>query len=367
MKQILVLFVFVMMGFTNVWAYDFSAVTPSGQTLYYNVIDGNAVVSAPDYDEWGEALWNDYAMPTGSLSIPERVSHNGATYSVTSIGDMAFNGCSGLTSVTIPNSVTKIGCYAFNGCSGLTSISIPNSVNSISYAAFADCSGLTSVSVDAGNAYFDSRNNCNAIIETATNKLICGCKSTIIPNSVTTIGRFAFCRCSGLTGVTIPNSVTEIEMWAFDGCKDLLEVTIPSSVTEIGFEVFANCSGLTSMTVESGNTEFDSRNNCNAIIGTSENILLYGCKNTIIPSSVTEIDGHAFDGCSGLTHLFIPNSVTTIGDYAFRNCSNFTSVTIPNSVTEIGKNAFHGVGKVCYCGSAEGSPWGAIEAGCFSE
>ena len=213
--------------------------------------------------------------------------------SVTSIGESAFAYCSGLTSVTIPNSVTAIGGYTFSGCSGLTSVTIPNSVTSIGEYAFADCSGLTSVVVDKNNGTYDSRDNCNAIIETSTNKLVVGCKNSIIPNSVTSIGSYAFLGCSGLTSVTIPNSVTTIGDGAFCNCSGLTSVTIGNSVTTIGYFAFYNCSGLTSVT---------------------------------IPNSVTSIGGFAFSGCSGLTSVFIGNSVTSIGKYVFRGCSGLTKL-----------------------------------------
>ena len=220
--------------------------------------------------------------------------------SVTSIGWYAFCNCRELASVTIPNSVTSIGGDAFRGCSGLTSITIPNSVTSIGGGAFNGCSGLTSIVVESGNSKYDSRNNCNAIIETLSNKLIVGCKNTVIPNNVTNIGDDAFAGCSGLTSITIPNSVTSIGDYAFRGCG-LTSITIPNSVTSIGDDAFAGCSGLTSITipnsvtsigggafngcsgltsivVESGNNKYDSRNNCNAIIETSSNKLIVGCK-----------------------------------------------------------------------------------------
>ena len=144
--------------------------------------------------------------------------------SVTSIGDNAFEDCSGLTSVTIPNSVTSIGETAFSNCSGLTSVTIPNSVTSIGYGVFGGCSGLESIVVESGNSKYDSRDNCNAIIETATITLLAGCKNTTIPNSVTSICFAAFQYCSGLTSVSIPNSVTEIGSYAFSDCSGLTTI-----------------------------------------------------------------------------------------------------------------------------------------------
>ena len=213
--------------------------------------------------------------------------------SVTSIGERAFYNCSGLTSITIPNSVTNIGYCAFSGCSSLTSITIPNSVTSIGGDAFYDCTGLTSVT---------------------------------IPNSVTSINNYTFSGCSGLTSITIPNSVTSIGRSAFSGCSGLTSITIPNSVTNIGNYAFGGCSGLTSIKVSEGNTKYDSRNNCNAIIETSSNTIIAGCKNTIIPSSVTSIGNSAFYGCNELTSITIPNSMTSIGGWAFDDCSGLTSV-----------------------------------------
>ena len=210
---------------------------------------------------------------------------------------------------TIPNSVTAIGRLAFYGCTGLTSFTIPSSVTSIRDGAFSACSGLTSIKVEEGNTVYDSRENCNAIIETASNTLVAGCMNTTIPNSVTAIGNRAFQGCTGLTSFTIPASVTAIGGAAFWGCTGLKSLTIPASVTTIGGSAFLGCTGLTSIS---------------------------------IPSSVTSIGGGAFWGCTGLKSISIPASVTSIGNSAFLGCTALTSISIPASVTSIEGYAFSG-------------------------
>ena len=225
--------------------------------------------------------------------------------SVTSIGDRAFYRCTDMTSINIPNSIVSIGSYAFMYC-GFTSITIPNSVTSIGEYAFAGCYDLESVVVDNENLTYDSRNRCNAIIETASNTLIVGCKNTTIPNSVTTIGLGAFYECS-ITSLIIPNSVTSMGTSAFYGCSGLTSVTIPNSVTYIGESAFSGCRGLTSVT---------------------------------IPNSVTSIGGSAFSDCSGLT------SITLTGQGAWSLKSNMpkinqlNTVNIGSGITSLGDFGF---------------------------
>ena len=300
--------------------------------------------------------WNPWGEAVNKVIISDGVTH---------ISMRAFMDCTELTSITIPDSVTSIGGLAFSGCTRLTSIHIPGSVISIGGAVFSGCTGLTSITIDENNPVYDSRDNCIAIIDTLNNALIIGCPSTVIPDSVTVIGRDAFYGCAGLTSVAIPDSVTEIGIDAFHDCTDLTSViipnsvinigirafygctaltsvTIPDSVTSMGFYAFHGCSGLTSITVDENNPVYDSRNNCNAIIATNENTLLYGCQSTVIPDSVTSLESSAFADCTGLTSITIPDSVTSLGDYAFSGCTGLTSVTISNGVTDISRNAFSG-------------------------
>ena len=284
--------------------------------ICYNINGNEATVTS-------KGLWYDmfYVGYLGSVVIPPTVTYNGTTYSVTSIDEIAFYCCDSLTSIYIPNSITKIGNFAFG-----------------------NCPVLTSIVVESGNPRYDSRNNCNAIIETADNTLIAGCKNTIIPNSVISIGERAFEGCDGLTSIVIPNSVTAIGNKAFYNCDGLTSINIPNSVTAIGKGVFENCDELACFVVESGNPRYDSRNNCNAIIETADNTLIVGCKNTIIPNSVTSVGGWAFSYCYGLTSITIPNSVIAIGNGAFEGCIGLTSVDISNSVTSIGRYAFFNCG-----------------------
>lgn len=284
-----------------------------------------------------------------SITIPD---------SVTSIGDYAFNGCSGLSSITIPDSVTSIGSGAFRDCTGLTSVTIPDSVMSIGDYAFYGCNSLTSMTLPFVGASVTAYSGYNQVFGyifgyTISDSSVSGatCQYSYgysgnskyyhyyIPSSITSVtitgGKIPYCAfnsCSGLTSVTIGNRVTSIGNQAFMGCKGLASITIPDSVTSIGEYAFSGCTGLTSITIPDNVT----------II---ENGAFSDCKrltSITIPDSVTNIGRHTFAYCSGLTSVTIGNGVTSIGDFAFFGCTELSNVTIGNNVTSIGERAFMG-------------------------
>lgn len=291
---------------TNIsaFAHDFAV-----NGVYYNKIGNEAIVT------FRGAAYSSYNEYTGDVAIPATVSYEGTTYAVTAIGDGAFRSCSNLTSVslpnsiisignsafrsskissiTIPNSVTTIGDYVFSWCSSLTnvklgnsveslgryafswcsalpSLTIPRTVNSIDISITYKCTALTSITVENGNSVYDSRENCNAVIETATNTIVVGCISTTIPTSVTAIGGYAYEGCSEMTSIVIPDNVTSIGMYAFRHCSGLTDVQFPNTLTNIGENAFRECTGLTSL---------------------------------ILPNALTAISDYAFYGCTGLTAI----------------------------------------------------------------
>lgn len=353
MNQRFIFTLLLLLAATTARAYDFEV-----DGIYYSINGNEASVSySPD-------------KYSGEITIPEVVTFHGVSYPVTAIGLLAFNQCSGLTKVSIPNSVTTfeegafmhcsgltemtissnvtfIGKYALAYCSGLTSIVVPNSVTFIDCSAFEGCTSVTSMTVESGNPMYDSRDNCNAIIETASNTLISACKTAFIPTSVTAIGDFAFANCRGLTSLTIPNSVTHIGDEAFFYCYLLKSLTIPSSVTSLGLNPFLACDGLKTINVEPGNPRYDSRDNCNAIIETVSNTLISACNNTIMPNSVTSIGDWAFGRLEKLSSITIYDSITSIGNKAFYGCNNlrdvYSYIADPSRVP-IGNGAFYTFG-----------------------
>ena len=291
----------------------------------------------------GSGKMNDYSFGSGgpwngqSNSVKMARINSG----VTSIGDSAFYGCNGLTSITIPESVMSIGRVAFYNCSSLTSITLPDSVASIGNNTFSNCTSLTSITIPSSmtSTGIGTFEGCT------------GLTSVTIPDNVTSIDISALSRCSGLTSVTIPDSVTSIDTGAFNGCSSLTSITIPDSVRFIGYNAFEACTNLASITIGNGVTSIDGGafGRCSSLTS------------VVIPDSVTCIGESAFYDCTGLTSITIPNRVTSVGEDAFSGCTGLTSVAIPASVTSIASNAFYGctgIKAVYYSGSE--SEWNAI-------
>jgi len=252
----------------------------------------------------------------GDLVIPSSVTYEEVEYSVTGISSNAFKGSTELTSVTIPSSVTSIGGGIFDGCTSLASIVIAE-----------------------GNPKYDSRENCNAIIETASNTLFSGCKSSIVPSSVTTIGKSAFVGCTALTAFNIPNHVTTIGESAFAGCSGLTAVTIGSGVTTIGREAFKECSNLTKVVIN--NNAIVSKDNHTGSPTPISNYFGMQVEEYVLGEEVTSIGYDAFFNCNSLISVQMSNSITNIGEGAFKDCRNLTSVKMSDNLTSIGQFAFN--------------------------
>ena len=313
MKKSLLCFLILLMVPLASMAYDFEV-----DGIYYKLTGSSsvAVTYGGDYPREIDYTYSDH------ITIPSTVNYNNKSYSVTSIGNYAFWGCSGMASITLPEGVTSIGNEAFYDCSGLTSVTIPEGVTSIGEWAFMDCKRLTSIT---------------------------------IPEGVTSIGEYAFSGCSGLTSITLPESVTSISDQTFQGCSGLTSITIPEGVTSIGDWAFLDCYGLTSITIPEGVTSIGNYafRYCSSLTSVTipESVSSIGegafqdcvrLASITIPEGVTSIGWHVFHDCSGLTSITIPEGVTSIGWYAFAGCKSLTSITLPESVTWIGYEAFDG-------------------------
>ena len=252
--------------------------------------------------------------------------------SISVISENMFEGCTGLASITIPSNITTISSNAFKGCTGLTSIVIPATVTKIQGGLFDGCTALESLVVDAGNTVYDSRENCNAIIETATNTLLTTCKNSVIPGSIIAIGDYAFAGNNSIVDFVIHDGVKTIGNYAFSGCTKLKSIKIPESVTNIGIYTFKDCIMLANVELPSGMTY---------ISGSMFN----GCislRYIAIPDGITRIEDYAFAGCKTLANIEFSDNVTMIGSGTFEGCQGLTNITLPANLTWIGSGAFTG-------------------------
>lgn len=321
-------------------SYDFKAANSDGVTIYYKVNGENATVVAGD------------VKYKGNVSIPESVTNEGKNYSVTAIGDDAFWNCGELKSVEMTSNISSIGRGAFSNdnllnsitfkeglktigsrafycCRNLTSIFIPRSVETIGVGAFAANSLLTSIVVDSKNPFYDSRENCNGIVESSTNTLIAGCKTTIIPDGILAIGNEVFSQCHGMKTIEIPSSVVSIGEKVFFYHYDLESITIPENVTEISSETFAYCDKLSSVNLPKGLK----------VIGQNGFHYCFGLKEIEIPGTVEKIEKGAFSGCKNL------ESVTSwilkpfeINESVFDGISEQAVLFVPKGTKELYNN-----------------------------
>lgn len=264
------------------------------------------------------------------LMIPSSVEYGQRIYKVKSIEENAFSTLCGFSSIAISDGIEAIHNRAFAGCANLKSVTIPKSLKYIGTDnPFAYCYYLDSIVVSKENTLFDSRDNCNAIIRTKDNTLLCACKSTEIPSSVETIYTDAYRGCL-MREIKLPVGLKTIMEYAINDCPNLVRIHIPSSVENIYPRAFSNCYNIESISVDKDNPIYDSRNNCNAIL--EEDRLIIGCYTSSIPLGITTIGEGAFEYCKKLNKINIPEGVLSIGNGAFWRCSALKTIELPSSL-----------------------------------
>ncbi len=359
MKKLIFLFTLLCVSLST-RAYDF---TVGG--IYYNITSTSPykveVTSMPYTTKYSY-----------TVSIPSSVVYSGISYSVTAIGNGAFQNCPILYSILMPNSIVSIGGGAFNSCTGLKTVAIPSSVLSIGGGAFDSCTGLTTISIPSSvtSIGVDAFRNCLGLISVTLGNSITtigggsfafctGLTAISIPSSVTSIGEDAFLNCISLTSLTLEDSLISIGKYAFSNCTGLTAITIGNSVKSIGEGAFKNCSSLINISFNANDCSimgsldqpvFENCQNVNAIaIGDNVSRIpnytfittMSAVKSITIPNSVTVIGEYAFSGFNSIKSIIIPSSVTTIDHFAFANCANLSSIIIPNSVISVGSGTFY--------------------------
>ena len=367
MKRVII-FAFLMMGMAfSARAYDFSAVAPSGQTLYYNIVSGHAEVVSK-YNGWTGSVWI-----SGDIVIPDTVYYNGYPFVVTVIQNYAFKTQNSITSIVVPNTVTTIKYEAFSGCNNLSMVTLPQSVTIIENNVFP--SGAKVVYMGTIAQWVDiSFSGANANPTCFSRKLyIEGVEVSelVIPEGVTEIKPYAFFNCSNLKSVTLPSTLITIGQEAFGNCIKLSPITIPSSVINIGSNAFGGVPMISGVNNDYGarcingyveNGLYFTDNSKATFVGASPYL-----DSVIIPNTVNEISNRALYGYDHLAYVSIPSSVATIRNNAFGGCSNLRPVLIPNSVTTIEWAAFYDVPMIFYIGIASGRPWNARNINAFEE
>ena len=353
--------------FFRVGTCDFEIISEEEQTI--RIVRGDYSVNMED--------GRTYAV------IPSSVTYLGVDYTVVEIGEQSYMYCRANV-ITIPNTVKRISNEAFENCFDIEEIKLPEGLEFIGDRAFGSpfvhheihipasvryigkapflLAGTTHLTVDAANPYYDSREGCNAIIETATDKLIQGCAYTVIPESVTSIGVNAFGCYDGLENISIPQSVRELCDSAFMWCYNLEKIELRNGLKSIGNRAFCMCPKLKSLivprsvdfiginalyannnvelSVENGNPYYDSREACNAVISTRNDSLIQGSNLSHIPSTVRQIGFNAFCGCLEIKDICLPEGLTAICDSAFTACYNLSKVELPSTLTLIGNYGF---------------------------
>lgn len=307
----------VLLSALQVMAYDFEK-----DGLCYDINSATETVSVTYKSPFGGSY-------SGEIVVPSSVEHEGVAYSVTGVGERAFFRCTDLQTIEIPESVQRIGNYAFYLCLDLTSVTMGDGVKSIGRSAFHDCCSLRLITLSKNltSVGVSAFQGCSSLTE------------ILLPDGVRSLGDGLFFSCSALTSLVVPDGAVRLDWYVFRFCENLQSLHIGSGVKSVGEGLIWDCPSLKSVVVDDDNPVFDSRDGCNAVIETATNTLVFGCRSTRIPASVTDIGQRSFYGCSELTSLTIPEGVKHIWREAFCG-SGLRRIAFPETIKSVGKQAF---------------------------